>query len=343
MIGLRDANSRELWLGIGSTTGDAARMKIASSIAVVSDGAAGNELPALALAAALSTEVAECWRLRAAWPFSALAPQWSPVLQPRQWQPALTPNIWPDLAIGAGRVGAAALLTLKHASGGHTRTVQILDPRVSPARYDLVIAPAHDRLTGPNVLVIEGSLHALNAGWIARERLVHAALGRLAAPRTVVLIGGVRRGVKIGRSSFERLAETLRNWQLAEPGSLMLIGSRRTPPAWARILRRLLAPVDLCWFGPEDGPNPYRGALVWGDRFIVTADSVNMLSEALGTGRPVFSLCDGVPGGKLGQFHRNLVESGRLRPLREKPAQWHYPPLRELERIAPIVRERLGL
>jgi len=310
---------------------------------VVSDGAAGNELQALALAGALGSASPQIWRGQARWPWSTLAPQWSPVLTPAQFDPPLPISPWPDLAIGAGRLGAAALLALRHASGGRTRTVQILNPRVDPARYDLVIAPAHDRLKAPNVISIEGSMHAIDAAWLARERLAHAQLKRLSSPRTVVLIGGHRRGVTIDRRSFVRLAEALENWRLREPGSLIVIGSRRTPSPWERRARRMFKSADVLWFGAADGDNPYRGALAWGDRFIVTADSINMQCEALATGRPVYSLCESVPTGKIGRFHRAQVEAGRLRPLRPEPAVWSYPPLRELARIAPLIRKRLGL
>ncbi len=310
---------------------------------VVSDGAAGNEVQALALSGALSSEAPQVWRGRACWPWSSLAPQWSPLLTPAQFDPPLPTSAWPDLAIGAGRIGAAALLAVRHASGGRTRTVQILNPRIDPARFDLVIAPAHDRLNAANAISIEGSLHAIDDAWLARERLAHAQLKRLSSPRTVLLIGGHRRGVCIDRRSFVRLAEALENWRLREPGSLIVIGSRRTPGTWVRRSRRMFASADVLWFSDADGNNPYRGALAWGDRFIVTADSVNMQCEALATGRPVYSLCESVPSGKIGRFHRAQVEAGRLRPLRPEPAVWSYPPLRELARIAPLIRKRLGL
>ena len=320
----------------------AARLKLAPSIVVVSDGAAGNEVQALAVAAQLSQAAPRVWRVRARWPWSLLAPQWAPVLRPQQWQPALL-EPWPDLAVGAGRVGAAALLTFKQASAGHTRTVQILDPRIAPARFDLLIAPAHDQLLGSNVIAIEGSLNAIDAAWLARERLAHVPLRRLAGPRTVVLVGGRHRSVGLGDASFAYLAAVLANWRKRDGGSVLLLGSRRTPLAWQKRLRAQLPDVELRWFGPQDGENPYRGALAWGDRFIVSADSVNMQSEALATARPVYSWCDGVPSGKLGRFHRSLVESGRLRPLGATAATWDYPPLRELARIAPQLRARLDL
>lgn len=316
-------------------------MNLAPSIAVLTDGAAGNELQALALAGALSSEPPRVWRLRARWPYSALAPQFAPVLAPSAWLPPLLQDPWPDLAVGCGRIGAAALLTVARASGGRTRTLQILDPRVDPRRFDVVIAPSHDRLAGANVIAIEGSLNVIDDAWLAQQRRPFPELGRQPSPHTLVLIGGQRRGVDLGPASFERLAATLARWRAREGGSLWVIGSRRTPAAWRRKLRTLFADAALRWFDPSDGDNPYRGALAWADRIIVTADSVNMQSEALATGKPVYALCEGAPAGKLGRFQQAQIAAGRLRMLGAEPAEWRYPPLRELARIVPLVRARL--
>lgn len=318
-------------------------MRLAPSIVVLSDGTAGNEVQASALAGALGSEPARVLRLRARWPYSALVPRWAPVLAPEQWSPSLRLEPWPELAIGCGRVGAGALLTLKRASAGATRTVQILDPRIAPERFDLLIVPEHDRARGANVLTIAGGLNAIDDAWLMRERRVRADLGRRASPRTLVLVGGKRRGVRVDNADWRRLLRSVSDWRAREGGSLWVLGSRRTPAAWQRRLRRLFADADLLWFGPGDGENPYRGALAWADRIVVTADSVNMQSEALATGRPVYALCGGEPAGKLGQFQRSQADAGRLRLLGDQADTWNYTPLRELERIAPLVRGRLGL
>jgi hypothetical protein len=307
-----------------------------ASVWIVSDGAAGNERQAEALANRLG-DVRHVLRVRPRWPWRWLAPRFAPTLNERRWLRPW-PRPFPDIAVGAGRFGAAALLSIARAHPT-TKTVQILDPRINPARFDAVTTPLHDALVGGNVVSTVGSLHAIDDAWLKRERIAHAPLSRLAAPRTVVLLGGPRRGVDIGRATLARLAETLARWR--DTGSVALIASRRTPRAWLDALAD--APADVRWAGPNDGPNPYRGALAWADRIIVSADSVNMQSEALATGKPVFSLCDGVPRGKLGRFHRELVESGRLRPLRSEPAIWAYPPLRELEAAALRIRQLLDL
>jgi len=308
---------------------------------IVSDGAAGNELQALALARGLGIDAPRVLRLRARWPWAALAPQWAPVVPASAWTPEPLSAPWPRLAIGAGRTGAAALMSIGKASAGATRSVQILDPRVAPASFDLVIAPTHDRLVAPNVIVIDGSLHAIDEAWLARERAAHAEVGALPGPRLVVLVGGPRRRTEFGGAEIERLAATIANWRTRK-GSVLLIGSRRTPAAWTEALHARVGAVEHSWFNDQDGANPYRGALAWGDTFIVTGDSVNMHSEALGTGKPVYSLGSVDPTSKPGRFRRSQIDAGRLRMLEGPIESWRYAPLRELARILPAVHAGLA-
>lgn len=308
---------------------------------IVSDGAAGNEKQALALASGLGLRPSVLRiGLRAPWRW--LAPRFAPVPGAGAFLPRL-PEPFPEIAIGAGRIGAVALLSLKKLSGGSTRTVQILDPRIDPARFDLVIAPRHDRLAGAHVISIDGALHSIDADWIVRTRAAHPQAGTRASPRTVLLIGGPRRGVPLDTGVLASALSTLARWQSHEGGSLTVIGSRRTPSAWRSAVRAALPAGCTCWFTEADGQNPYAGALAWADRLIVSADSVNMLSEALGTGRPAYLLSGGRASGKLGRFHEDLYASRRLRRLDEGPADWSYPPLRELAGILPEVRQRLAL
>lgn len=308
---------------------------------ILSDGAAGNENQALALAAALGLAAPKVWRLRARRPWNWLAPQWAPVLSAAQWTPPLAGSDWPDLAIGAGRTGAAALLSIKRLSAGRTRTVQILDPRVASDRFDLVLVPAHDQVRGDNIIAVDGAIHTVTADWLAQIRRENPATAP--APRAVLLVGGPRRGVAISQHTFERMRAELGNWQSTTGGSLQIIGSRRTPRHWRGWLETAALKANSQWFDAGDGDNPYRAALAWGDRFYVSGDSINMLSEAMGTGRPVFAVCNGIPKGKIGRFHQAMHDSGRLHALGATAVGSDYPPLRELERITPELRRRLGL
>jgi hypothetical protein len=91
------------------------------------------------------------------------------------------------------------------------------------------------------------------------------------------------------------------------------------------------------WNGADDGENPYRGYLAAADRIVVTPDSVNMLSEACATGKPVFTLLSDSACGKLVDLHAELRTQGWLRALDTNvdfSTLRQPPPLRELAAAA---------
>ncbi|MGH8117356.1 MAG: ELM1/GtrOC1 family putative glycosyltransferase, partial [Rhodanobacteraceae bacterium] len=176
---------------------------------VISDGAAGNERQALALAAALGVP-ARVLTLPLRPPWSWLAPRRLPggrlALAPRDRAGFEPP--WPDIALGCGR--GAALLTrmLRVLSGGACYTVQILDPRIDPRHWDAVVAPSHDRVRGPNVLTTLGALNPIDDAWLASGREAFPDFGALPRPRVAVLIGGPRRrGVMFDAALSTRLID----------------------------------------------------------------------------------------------------------------------------------------
>ena len=73
----------------------------------------------------------------------------------------------PRLAIGCGR--RAALVTRLLRERG-SKVVQVLDPRIDPRYWDLVVAPEHDGLRGENVIMMLGSLHPVDDLWLAEGR-----------------------------------------------------------------------------------------------------------------------------------------------------------------------------
>ena len=71
-----------------------------------------------------------------------------------------------------------------------SKVVQVLDPRIDPRHWDLVVAPEHDGLRGENVIAMLGSLHPVDDLWLAEGRRDFPALALLPRPRVALLIGG---------------------------------------------------------------------------------------------------------------------------------------------------------
>ena len=312
-----------------------------SSCWFLHDGAAGHRQQAGALARALAAEPSE-WRLQARAPWSWLAPRRLPGAHAAfgvDFAAALaTP---PALAIGCGRRAALATRLLR-ARG--SRVVQVLHPRLDPSHWDLVIAPEHDGRRGANVITLCGSLHPVDAAWLAAARAQFARFAALPAPRTVVLLGGRTPAVRFDRGAFEVMAAKLEHWLATEGGSLIVLGSRRTPALIAGLARSYWADVPgQRWFDASDGENPYAGALAWADRFVVSPDSVNMVSEACATAAPVYVAEPGRATGRVRIYLDELLRRGRIRAQGRHPEPFEAEPLRETARVAGQVRERLGL
>src|SRR5688572_22168168 len=144
----------------------------------LSDGRAGNARQARALAAAmghahardvvLAARAPWRWVAPRSWPGSAHA--FGSTFHRLEAHP-------PRLAIGCGRQAALATRRLR-ARGA--RVVQILDPRLPPSAWDVVVAPEHDALAGDNVVRLLGSLHPVDDLWLAQARSDFSILAPLA-------------------------------------------------------------------------------------------------------------------------------------------------------------------
>jgi uncharacterized protein len=307
---------------------------------VLSDGAAGNASQALALAEALGLSC-EVRHLRLRWPATWWAPRRGTLAGVCDQDGAALQPPWPEVAIGCGRVAALATRCLRTRG---VRVAQILDPRIDPLLFDALVVPAHDAVGGANVVVTLGSLHAVDDGWLARARQRFADLHEHPAPRTAVLVGGPVRRLPWKPRDLDRMIVILRHWLERDGGSLMFSTSRRTP-AWAeRRLRKAFDSSDVLFHTPADsGENPYPGLLAHADRIVVTGDSVNMISEASAVGVPVLCHAPGVARGRLGAFHRAMLQSGYIQPLRLQYTPVRVEPLREMGVVVARTAQLLGL
>jgi len=307
---------------------------------VLHDGAAGNRRQAMALAAALGLPARE-WRLRPNLLARWLAPRRVPGAGfQSEFSRALAEEP-PALAIGCGRQAALAT-RLARAAGA--RSVQILDPRLPTQHWDLVLAPAHDQLAGENVVPLLGALNDIDDAWLRRARERWRELLALPGPRTAVLLGGPTAATPFDEENLARLCEKLEATLARDGGRLLVCGSRRTPPAWAEILRaRFDSSYHALWFDEHDGDNFYEGALACAQRVVVTPDSVNMVSEACATSLPVFVAEPARASGRIADFLRGLVARGRVRAQTVALEDFDCEPLRESARVAARVRQALSL
>jgi mitochondrial fission protein ELM1 len=309
---------------------------------IVTDGRAGIEAQALGLAEAIARRApisltTKRVRLRTPW-------RWLPagmVPAPRQAMALDSDPIeppWPDIFIGCGRASIPFALGVRDWSNGRTFVVQLQDPRMNPREFDVVIPPMHDGLEGQNVLPIVGACNR-----ITQERMERAVseyksvnLEELPSPRFAILIGGKSKRQDISAARARAISDSLAAVQRETGGSLMATLSRRTSHAARLQFRTWLAP-HCAVFYEDEGANPYPAMLGVADHIFVTADSVNMATEASATGKPVHILAVDGQLGKLARFHQSLARRGCARPFNGKLETWSYPPLLETDRAAAAV------
>lgn len=314
----------------------------AAAVWSLSDAKAGNrrQADALARALALGEPASQTLALRPPWRW--VAPRRLPGSEHAFGEPfARALAELPRVAIGCGRQSALATRLVRAAGG---RAVQILDPRIDPSLWDVLVVPEHDRLRGPNVLTVFGSLHPVDDDWLAQARERFAAFALLPRPRTALLIGGSSRHFDFDREAFDALTDAIEQLLVRDGGSLLATVSRRTPEAFGASLRARFAHLPgVVWGGDHDGENPYPGLLAWADRIVCTPDSVNMLSEASATRAPLQVFAADEVHGRVRRFIDALLARGRAQPLGAHWLAHDCTPLRETARIAAEIRARLAL
>lgn len=260
-----------------------------------------------------------------------------------------------NVVIASGRQSIAPARRIARGRKGRRPVVAVLQPVVwRPSDFDLVWAPFHDRarrhLFGRAPLV--ETLTAPSA--VAPQEMADAAeelaplLAGSGPPYVGVLVGGPSRAHRFGRPEVEELATRLGAYAAAHETTMLLTTSNRTPAYAAEIFRKVLPPphfvFDAAAAAPPMAPSrAYAAILGLANSFIVTEDSVAMMSEAAATGKPIYGWH--LPGGKarFERFHRGLEEHGALRWFDGSADRWHYPPLNAARTIADALRPLLDL
>ncbi|XP_010912327.1 mitochondrial fission protein ELM1 [Elaeis guineensis] len=274
----------------------------------------------------------------------------------------------PLLVVASGRDTVSIASSIKRLAQENVFLIQIQHPRSCLDRFDLVVTPRHDyyALTpsgqqeiprflqrwitpreppGKNVVLTVGALHQVDSVALRIAAAAwHDELAPLPKPLLVVNIGGPTRHCRYGPDLAKQLVSSLYN-VLASCGSVRVSFSRRTPQKVSDIILRELGdhPKIYIWDGEE--PNPHMGHLAWADAFIITADSVSMLSEACSTGKPVYVVGSEHCKWKFSAFHKALRERRLVRPftgLEDISNSWSYPPLNDAAEVAGRVRGALA-
>ena len=317
---------------------------------VISDGKIGDEAQCFGILEALGLQPER--RLIAPRKIFAWAMPWGPI-DPREAPPKKNSPLagpWPEIAIAAGRRCVPYLRYLKRASRGATFTIFVKDPYCRRHGADLIWVPQHDRLRGENVIATLTPANRLRAHVIEKARSSpDLRIANLPRPRVALILGGPSNHHAFGAKEERDLSEIAQ--AIVRGGaSLMMTGSRRTPPDLVAAIRTALSRVAefnsqvFIWAG--DGENPYVALLSNANSILVTGDSVNMVGEALAAGVPVHVYEPSGGHKKITAYIDALVACGAVRRWQGQMENWisseNWPaaPINSTQEIAAEVARR---
>lgn len=297
--------------------------KSETPLLLLNDGRVGHWRQVTALADRLSPQQ-DVLDVRVHQPWRAFAPRSLPFgLAAHRGLVRGLPPLPPAAILSCGRRSALVMRWLSRHWGRSPRTVQILDCGIDPSHFDYVIVPRHDQLAGRNVVRIRGSLNPVDDNWLEQAALdACPAMTPERSPRFVLLAGGPSRHFRFDRGWFSGCLAGLGEAALDAGGSLTVVASPRTP-AWVRAeaetLGARLAGGFVAWDDSPETAACYRAALALATHVVASADSVNLLSEACATGKPVFVLGADRVRGRVSGFVRGLLEDGYALELSALP------------------------
>ncbi|KAL5808719.1 hypothetical protein ACOSQ3_029410 [Xanthoceras sorbifolium] len=274
----------------------------------------------------------------------------------------------PLLVVASGWNTISIASSIKRLAPENVFVVQIQHPRLRLNRFGLVITPRHDyypltsdaqkqipwylrRWITPreppdrNVILTVGALHQADTAALRTAASAwHDELAVLPKPLLVVNVGGPTSNCPYGLDLAMQLTKMLRS-VLWSCGSIRISFSRRTPEKVANIIVKEFSNNNKVYIWDGEDPNPHMGHLACADAFVITADSVSMLSEACSTGKPVYVIGAERCTWKFSDFQKSLRERGAVRPFtgsEDISENWSYPPLNDLAEAARQVNEALA-
>jgi mitochondrial fission protein ELM1 len=255
----------------------------------------------------------------------------------------------PSLVISAGRRSSPIALFLKKKSENKTKIIQIMNPDLDFSKFDFVILPKHDEADeakNDNVITTIGALTKVRENVVISEQKKFAAeFDEIKKSKIALLLGGSSNKTNFEKESAIKLAKISSEFTKNMGATLLILNSRRTSDELTNAAKSSLD-CDFKFFDWKEvrENNPYLAILGYADFFIITGDSVSMISECCSTGKPVYIFDEKeISSPKHRRFHSSLFEKNYARDLAktsEKLENFSPEKLRETKRVAALIKAK---
>jgi len=255
----------------------------------------------------------------------------------------------PSLVISAGRRSAPIALFLKNKSENKTQIIQIMNPDLDFSKFDFVILPKHDQTDEAkfsNVITTIGSLTKVRENVVEAEQKKFAAqFNEIKKIKIALLLGGSSNKTKFTKDSAVKLAKISATIAKNMNATLLILNSRRTSDELTNAVK-LNLDCDFKLFNWKEvrDQNPYMAILGYADFFIITGDSVSMISECCSTGKPVYIFDEKeISSPKHRRFHQALVAENYAKQLTDITSNLeNFSPqkLQETKRVSSLIQNK---
>lgn len=304
---------------------------------VVTEGMAGTENQCIAVAQSLGIQPV-VKRIGLSQPWQSLSPYLGFECAHSFNGDALTAP-FPDIVIAAGRKAIAACRYIKKQSP-KSFIVFLQNPRMRSSAFDLIAAPAHDHLSGANIITTVATPTKFNPTFCETIRKNTACPFQTHDKIKIgLLIGGGIAGRVMSTNEQDKIIKTIQDLQKKSDTELFVIGSRRTP----LILSQTISSMPITsWFTGDANPNPYEAVISYSDIVIVTADSPSMLSDAASAGKATYSL--GEPQTRRHAYLiSQMIKAGHIKDYQEGLIPFTPSLLNDAALVAAEIRRKTGL
>jgi mitochondrial fission protein ELM1 len=245
-----------------------------------------------------------------------------------------------DLIISCGRKSVIPSLALKKKYKEKIFTIHIQDPKVSLKKFDLIICPEHDNITGNNVIKTTGAIHYLSEKEISKENN-YLKIDKENKKIIAFIIGGPNKYYTYSDKEIDFLFNKIKSIFTRDKYKLVVIPSYRTPPD---IIKKAFNSFGHDHMVIKDvDKKAYLSALSISDYIVVTCDSTSMISEAAITGKPIYVAQMNTSKNNLRfqKFFSQFKQLNIIKDLTDKIDLWSYSKLDEVNRISPLINEKI--
>jgi mitochondrial fission protein ELM1 len=244
--------------------------------------------------------------------------------------------------ISCGRKSVIHSIALKKRFKKEIFNIHIQDPKVSSEHFDLIICPEHDKLRGDNIINTTGAIHYLTKEEI-NKNLSYINIEKEEKKIISLILGGPNQYYDYSDEQINIIFNKVKNLFTTDKYKIIVIPSYRTPENVIKKAFNTFSHNNIVF--KEINKNAYLSSLSIADVIVVTCDSTSMISEAATTGKPIY-VAHMKPiknNSRFKIFYSQFKKLGIIRDLEDTVDLWSYKQLDEVNRIAPIIKERMKL